>query len=79
MVQACRGMTHFENRIIFDLPCTEREKREFEVKVFPDNPYEKEPDLQFDRRIAQVFYDVMQARKAQRHADDQDDEKSSPK
>ena len=79
MVLECRKLTHFANHIMFEIPATEREKREFEEKVFPAHPYERAPDLQMDRRIAQVLYDVMQDRKAQRRAAAQDDEKSSPK
>ena len=35
MVKACRGMLHWENRILFALPTTERAKREFDEKIFP--------------------------------------------
>jgi hypothetical protein len=62
MVAACRNLNHWTNRIMFDLPCNERDKEEFDRKVFTENPYMMEPDLQFHIRIARVFHDVLEER-----------------
>ena len=76
MVAACRKLSHWDNRIIFDLPCSEQARRTFNL-IWHDGFAEmREPDVARDRSIAQVFYDVLLARKRQRHADAQDDEKN---
>jgi len=66
MVAACRNLNHWTNRIMFDLPCNERAKDEFDRKVFTENPYNMEPDLQFQMRIARVFHDVLEERMGKR-------------
>ena len=79
LVVACKKLTNWNNRIIFDLPCSEQQKRTFD-KVWHDGFADiREPNLSMDRAIAQVFYDVLKTRKRQRRELIQDDEKSSPK
>ena len=75
MVCACREMVHWSNHILFDLKCSNREKRELDRIVFPDDPYGIEPNLQHSLRVAQVFYDVLVARRAARREAKKDDEK----
>ena len=58
------NINHISNRIIFDMPCSEQKKHEFDTKIFPADPYgNKEPDLGRDKRLAQVFFDVLEARR----------------
>ena len=79
LVGACRKLCHWDNRIIFDLPCSEQKKRTFN-NVWHDGFADmREPNLSRDRAITQVFYDVLVARRRQRRTTAQDDEKSSPK
>jgi hypothetical protein len=68
-------MVHWSNHILFDLKCSNREKRELDRIVFPDDPYGIEPNLQHSLRVAQVFYDVLVARRAARREAKTDDEK----
>ena len=70
MIAACRDLNHWTNRIMFDLPCNERDKDEFDRKVFPTTPYMMEPDLQFHIRIASVFHDVLAQRMEKRKESD---------
>ena len=75
LVAACRRLTHWDNRIIFDLPCPEQRKRSFDMVWFNALEDEREPNLTRDKAIAQVFYDVLATRQRQRRAEAQDDEK----
>ena len=70
MVQQARTLCHWNNRIMFDLPCCERAKDEFDRKVFAENPYNMEPDLQFQMRIARVFHSVLEERMEKRKESD---------
>ena len=70
MVQQARNLCHWTNRILFDLPCCERDKDEFDRKVFAADPYMMEPDLQFQMRIARVFHDVLEERMEKRKESD---------
>ena len=78
LVRACRLLCHWDNHIIFDLPATNRQKREFEMIWHDDMMDPREPNLQRDKRIAQVFYAVMARRKMARRQARMDDEKTQP-
>ena len=70
MIAACRKLCHWTNRILFDLPCPERAKDEFDKKVFADTPYMMAPDLQFQARISRCFHDVLDQRMDARKQND---------
>ncbi len=75
LVRACRAMVHWDNWIVFELPCTEREKRQVEEIWHDDMMDPREPNLQRDSNIARLFFDVLVERKAHRRASRMDDEK----
>jgi len=69
LVAACRKLNHWDNRILFDMPCTEQRKHTFSTQIFPKDPYfGREPDFGKDKRIATVFWDVLVERRATRLA-----------
>ena len=78
LVKACKSMVHWQNWIMFELPITEREKREVEAIWHDDMMDPRPPCLQRDSRIARVFYNVMLERKARRRQARMDDEKEQP-
>ena len=76
MIVATRqSICNWNTQILFYMTCCERYKREFDKKIFPDEPYYQEPDLVRDERVASVFFGVLQARRAQRV---KHDENNSP-
>ena len=76
LVTACRDLTHWDNRIIFDLPCSEQQKRTFDDVWLNGFNEMREPNLSRDRAIAQVFYDVLAFRRANRREQRMEEEKT---
>ena len=74
LVRACKKMVHWQNWIMFELPISEQAKRNVEA-IWHDDMYDqRQPCLQRDRAIAQVFYDVLVERKDMRREARMDDE-----
>ena len=76
LIRACKDMVHWQNWIMFELPISEQAKRNVEAIWHDDMMEPRQPCLQRDSRIAQVFYDVLLERKDRRNS--RDDEKEQP-